>query len=190
VSGELLYIEYHDKEWGIPCYDSKRLFEFLLLEGLQAGLSWITVLKKREVYREVLDGFNPERIAVYDETKLRQLMEDTRLIRNRRKMEGLVKNARAFLAVEREYGSFSTYIWRFVGGNPLQNCRREAAEVPTQTVQSQQMSKELKKKGFAFVGPTICYAFMQAVGMVNDHERECFRYCSEEDRGLGKDVNL
>ncbi|MDF2633934.1 MAG: DNA-3-methyladenine glycosylase [Pelosinus sp.] len=176
VTADLLYQEYHDKEWGVPQYDDDVLFEFLILEGLQAGLSWITILKKREFYREVLDEFTAAKIAVYDTEKMLQLMSDTRLIRNSLKMSAIVKNANAFLQVQADTGSFSNYIWQFVGGKPRQNNWSSLQEVPTQTPESDAMSRALKKKGFSFVGPTICYAYMQAVGMVNDHVAHCFRH--------------
>ncbi len=176
VTSDALYQKYHDTEWGVPQYNDDKLFEFLLLEGLQAGLSWITILKRREVYREVLDGFSPTKIAVYDEEKMLQLMSDSRLIRNSLKMAALVKNARAFLQVQQEFGSFSTYIWQFIGGVPRQNCWCSLEEVPTETLESKEMSRALKKKGFSFVGPTICYAYMQAIGMVNDHITHCYRH--------------
>lgn len=176
VTSDPLYLAYHDQEWGVPQYDDAVLFEFLLLEGLQAGLSWLTVLKKREAYREVLAGFDPVAIAAFDEAKLAALLTDARLIRNRLKMAALVKNARAFLTVQAEFGSFSRYIWQFVGGTPLYNHWNSLAEVPAVTPQATAMSKDLKRRGFTFVGPTICYAYMQAVGMVQDHVTTCFRY--------------
>jgi DNA-3-methyladenine glycosylase I len=176
VTADALYQKYHDTEWGVPQYNDDKLFEFLLLEGLQAGLSWITILKRREVYREVLDGFSAAKIAVYDEEKMLQLMSDPRLIRNSLKMAAIVKNAKAFLQVQQETGSFSTYIWQFIGGVPRQNSWSFLEEVPTETLESKEMSRALKKKGFSFIGPTICYAYMQAVGMVNDHITHCYRY--------------
>jgi len=175
VTADALYQEYHDTEWGVPQYEDDILFEFLILEGLQAGLSWITILKRREFYREVLDGFTAAKIAIYDREKMLQLMSDTRLIRNSLKMAAIVKNANAFLQVQAERGSFSTYIWEFVGGKPRQNNWSSLQEVPAQTTESNAMSRALKKKGFSFVGPTICYAYMQAIGMVNDHVKDCFR---------------
>lgn len=176
VTTDILYQKYHDSEWGVPQYDDDILFQFLILEGLQAGLSWITILKKREFYREVLDGFTAAKIAAYDQDKMLQLMSDVRLIRNSLKMTSIVKNAKAFLQVQAEIGSFSTYIWQFVDGKPKQNNWSSLQEVPAQTPESNAMSRALKKKGFSFVGPTICYAYMQAVGMVNDHVNHCFRY--------------
>jgi DNA-3-methyladenine glycosylase I len=171
-----LYTRYHDEEWGVPVHDELRLFEFLVLEGAQAGLSWLTVLKKRERYRRVFDGFNPPRIARYGERKIERLLADPAIIRNRRKIESAVRNARAFLDVQREYGSFDAYVWRFVGGRPRAGFRRRSAEVPSETPESRALSKDLSRRGFSFVGPTICYAFMQAVGMVNDHLVDCFRF--------------
>ena len=171
-----LYIDYHDMEWGLPLHDDMKLFEFLVLEGAQAGLSWITILKKRDAYREVFDGFDPVKIAGYDSAKIEELLGCAGIIRNRLKIEASVKNARAFLAVQKEFGSFDSYIWRFVNGKPVKNGWKELAQIPAQTEASVAMSKDLKKRGFSFVGPTICYAFMQAVGMVNDHLVSCFRY--------------
>ncbi len=176
VTADILYQEYHDTEWGVPQYNDDLLFEFLILESLQAGLSWITILRKREFYREVLNGFTAAQIADYDKEKLLQLMSDARLIRNSLKMKAIVKNANAFLQVQAENGSFSKYIWQFIGGKPRQNSWSSLEDVPTQTPESNAMSKALKKKGFSFVGPTICYAYMQAVGMVNDHINHCFRH--------------
>ena len=170
-----LSIRYHDEEWGVPAHDDRRLFEFLILEGAQAGLSWDTILKKRENYRAAFDGFNPDVIARYDRRKIQALLRDRGIVRNRLKIESAVKNAKAFLQVQDEFGSFDTYIWRFVGGSPLVNSWSSTRNVPASTPQSDAMSKDLKKRGFAFVGSTICYAFMQAVGMVNDHLTNCFR---------------
>lgn len=167
---------YHDSEWGIPVHDDRLLFEFLVLEGAQAGLSWITILKRREGYRKAFDGFFPEIIASYSAKKQAELLQDTSIIRNRLKVQSAVKNAKAFLQVQQEFGSFDRYIWQFTGGKPIQNCWQEMKEIPAETPESQAMSKNLKKRGFTFVGPTICYAFMQAVGMVNDHLVHCFRY--------------
>lgn len=175
-TGDALYQEYHDKEWGEPQYNDDVLFEFLILEGLQAGLSWITILRKREAYREVLDGFTATKIIAYDKEKMERLLSDSRLIRNQLKMAAIVKNATAFLQVQQETGSFANYIWQFNGSTPRQNHWQSLQEIPTQTVESVAMSKALRKKGFSFVGPTICYAYMQAVGMVNDHVVDCFRH--------------
>jgi DNA-3-methyladenine glycosylase I len=176
VTADVLYQKYHDAEWGVPQYNDNILFEFLILETLQAGLSWITILKKREFYREALDGFTAAKIAAYDREKIMQLMSDARLIRNSLKMSAIVKNANAFLQIQAETGSFSTYIWQFIGGEPRKNSWPSLQEVPAQIPESNAMSKALKKKGFSFVGPTICYAYMQAVGMVNDHVAHCFRH--------------
>jgi len=170
-----LSIRYHDEEWGVPAHDDRKLFEFLILEGAQAGLSWDTILRKRENYRAAFDGFNPERIAAYDRRKLQALLQDPGIVRNRLKLAAAVQNAQAFLKVQSEFQSFDRYIWQFVGGRPLVNAWRLGKQVPASTTQSDVMSKDLKKRGFAFVGTTICYAFMQAVGMVNDHLIGCFR---------------
>jgi len=171
-----LYIHYHDTEWGAALHDDRKLFEFLILEGAQAGLSWITVLKKRENYRTAFDDFDPGKIAVYDSDKIENLLSDSGIVRNRRKIESAIENARAFLAVQNAFGSFDAYIWRFTGGKPIKNIWKTHEEIPSQTEESVAMSRDLKKRGFQFVGPTICYAFMQAVGMVNDHTTDCFRY--------------
>ena len=171
-----LYVEYHDKEWGVPLHDDRRLFEMLILEGAQAGLSWITILRKREAYRRAFDRFDPEKVARYNSRRVERLMRDEGIVRNRLKIEGTVRNARAFLEVQEAEGSFDDYIWRFVGGAPKQNRRRSMKHVPAQTPESDAMSKDLRKRGFTFVGSTICYAFMQATGMVNDHVVGCFRY--------------
>ena len=173
-----LYIAYHDEEWGVPLHDDQRLFEMLILEGAQAGLSWITILRKREAYRKAFDGFDARDIARYGAARIERLMNDEGIVRNRLKIEGAVKNAKAFLEVQREFGSFDRYIWQFVGGRPKQNSRRSLKEVPASTPQSDAMSRDLKKRGFTFVGSTICYAFMQATGMVDDHVVQCFRHRS------------
>ena len=170
-----LSIAYHDQEWGVPQHDDRVLFEFLVLEGAQAGLSWETILKKRETYRLAFDNFDPVVVARYDARKVKQLLADPGIIRNRLKVAAAIANARAFLAIQKEFGSFDAYIWRFVNGRPLKNTRRPA-ELPSHTVESDAMSKDLKRRQFKFVGTTICYAFMQAVGLVNDHEKSCFRY--------------
>ncbi|GEK91301.1 DNA-3-methyladenine glycosylase I [Alkalibacterium kapii] len=170
------YKEYHDKEWGRPLYNDQKLFELLCLEGAQAGLSWLTVLKKRESYREAFDNFNPCKISVYNEEKIQTLLKNTNIIRNKLKIRSVVSNAQAYLKITGSGRSFSEYLWQFVGGQPIQNTWSDSSEVPSQTGRSQQMSKQLKKDGFKFVGPTICYAFMQASGMVNDHIRDCFCY--------------
>jgi len=171
-----LYIKYHDEEWGVPLHDDKKLFEFLILEGAQAGLSWITILKKRENYRKALDNFDFEMIAGYGQKKINTLMSDAGIVRNRLKINAAVVNARAFIKVRQEFGSFDKYIWGFTGGKPLINKWKTLKEVPAETAESDLMSRDLKKRGFKFVGSTICYAFMQAVGMVNDHTTECFRH--------------
>lgn len=167
---------YHDTEWGVPCHDDRTLFEFLILEGAQAGLSWETILRKRTHYRRAFDGFDPETVARYDEGKRNELLRDEGLVRNRLKIAAAVENARAFLRVRGEHGAFHRYIWQFVGGAPRVNRWRAHEEVPARTPVSEAMSRDLSGRGFRFVGPTICYAFMQAVGMVNDHLVDCFRY--------------
>jgi DNA-3-methyladenine glycosylase I len=171
-----LIIEYHDREWGVPVHDDRALFEFLILEGAQAGLSWSTILKKRPAYRAAFDGFDARKIARYGEKKIAALLADVGIVRNRLKVAAAVRNARAFLAVQEEFGSFDAYIWRFTGGRPLKNAWRRMEDVPARSQESDAMSKDLKKRGFTFVGSTICYAFMQAIGMVNDHVTGCFRY--------------
>ena len=171
-----LYITYHDQEWGVPVHDDRHLFEFLILEGAQAGLSWLTILRKRESYRQAFSGFDPEKVAVYDEHKVAELLNNPGIIRNRRKIESAISNARAFLAVQEEFGSFDRYIWQFVGGEPIQNAWTSLSQIPAKTPESETMSKDLIRRGFKFVGPTICYAHMQATGMVNDHIVNCFRY--------------
>ena len=171
-----LYVAYHDEEWGVPVHDDRTLFEFLLLEGAQAGLAWITILRKRENYRKAFSGFDPAKIARYDRRKVERLLRDEGIVRNRLKVESAVRNARAFLAVRKEFGSFDSYMWSFVGGAPRQHRRRTMSEVPARTAQSDAFSKDLKRRGFNFVGSTIVYAHMQAVGMVNDHLVTCFRH--------------
>lgn len=173
---EPLNIAYHDQEWGAPVRDDRVLFEFLILEGAQAGLSWSTILKKRENYRDAFDGFDPTKVARYDERKILALLSDSGIVRNRLKIRGATQNARAFLAIQKEFGSFEVYIWQVVGGQPRRNAWKGLQEIPARTAESDAMSKDLKKRGFTFVGSTICYAFMQAVGMVNDHTVNCFRY--------------
>lgn len=174
--GNPLAIDYHDREWGVPVRDDRVLFEFLILEGAQAGLSWDTVLKKREHYRKVFDGFDPAKIAKYGEKKKASLMGDAGIIRNRAKIEASVTNAKAFLAVQQEYGSFAKYVWGFVGGKTVQGRRKTSGDIPARTEVSDALSKDLKKRGFKFVGTTIMYAFMQATGMANDHLAQCFRH--------------
>jgi DNA-3-methyladenine glycosylase I len=171
-----LLISYHDQEWGVPVYEDQLLFAKLILDGAQAGLSWMTILRKRENYWRAFDQFNPEIIAGYDDAKIAELLNNRGIVRNRLKIEATIKNARGYLAIIEESGSFSDFLWQFVGGTPIQNSWKSIADLPAQTNESRQMSKALKKRGFNFVGPTICYAFMQAVGMVNDHVVTCFRY--------------
>jgi DNA-3-methyladenine glycosylase I len=175
-----LYLRYHDEEWGVPSHDDQHLFEMLLLEGAQAGLSWITILRKREAYRRAFAGFDAARVARFTPARVERLLADPGIVRNRLKIEGAVKNARAFLEVQREAGSFDRYIWQFVGGRPRVNRPRRMADVPAKTPESDAMSRDLKKRGFTFVGSTICYAFMQATGMVDDHVRDCFKAARSE----------
>lgn len=177
-----LYVQYHDEEWGVPVYDNQQLFAKLILDGAQAGLSWITILRKQENYWQAFDQFDPEKIARYDEAKIAELLQNPGIVRNRLKVNSAVKNARGYLNIMEEKGSFSDFLWQFVDGRPLQNKWQSLSEVPAETKESQAMSKALKQQGFTFVGPTIVYAFMQAVGMVNDHVVSCFRY--EEVKGL------
>lgn len=167
-------IDYHDREWGVPVHDDRTLFEFLILEGAQAGLSWEAILRKRENYRRAFDNFNPAKVANYDRRKIAKLLTDEGIIRNRLKIASTIQNARAFLAVQKEFGSFDAYVWRFVKNKPLR--RKAGSPVPVTTPESDALSRDLKQRGFSFVGSTICYSFMQAVGMVNDHDRKCFRY--------------
>ena len=169
-------ILYHDEEWGVPVHDEKKWFEFLILEGAQAGLSWDTILRKRARYREVFDGFDPATVARYENKKVRELLKDEGIIRNKLKIAATVGNARSFLEVQKEFGSFDSYVWRFVDGRPKQNAWKTHKRVPAKTPQSDALSKDLQKRGFRFVGSTICYALMQATGMVNDHVTSCFRY--------------
>ena len=171
-----LNVPYHDEEWGVPLHDDQRLFEMLILEGAQAGLSWDTVLKKRARYREVFDGFDPKVVAGYDQRKVRALLADPGIIRNRLKIAAAIDNAKAFLAVQKEFGSFDAYVWRFVGGTPKRNNWKAHGGLPAKTIESDALSKDLLTRGFRFVGSTICYAFMQATGLVNDHVVGCFRY--------------
>jgi DNA-3-methyladenine glycosylase I len=171
-----LSIVYHDQEWGVPVHQDRLLFEFLILEGAQAGLSWITILKKRSAYRAAFDRFDPRKVAQYDEAKVAALLSNDRIVRNRLKIRAAIQNAQSCLAVQKEFGSLDRYLWQFVGGGPLQNRWRRLDQVPTRTEHSDAMSKDLAKRGFKFVGSTICYAFMQATGMVNDHQVGCFRY--------------
>jgi len=170
------YKKYHDEEWGVPVHDDRVWYEYIVLDGAQAGLSWNTILKKRENYRKAFAGFDPVKVAKFDKRKVERLLKDPGIVRNRLKVESAVKNARAFLKVQKEFGSFDAYIWRFVGGKPKQNRWRTLKQIPAETAESKVMSKDLKSRGFSFVGPTICYAFMQAAGMVNDHLITCFRH--------------
>jgi len=186
-----LYIEYHDKEWGVPVHDDRKLFEMLSLEGAQAGLSWITILRKRENYRKALDNFDARKIVKYDARKVKQLLNNPGIVRNRLKVESVIQNAKSFLAVQKECGSFDKYIWQFVGDTPRHNNWKNLRQIPSSTKESDAMSRDLRKRGFKFVGSTICYAFMQAVGIVNDHLADCFRHgqCSRlgnQQANLGK----
>jgi DNA-3-methyladenine glycosylase I len=171
-----LALQYHDQEWGVPLKDDRKIFEFLVLDAAQAGLSWEIILRKREGFRAAFDGFDPRKVARYDQRRVQRLLADPRIIRNRLKIESAIANARAFLAVQQEFGGFAPYIWQFVGGRPRVNHRRSLREVPARTAQSDAMSRALRQRGFRFVGSTICYAFMQAAGMVNDHTVDCFRH--------------
>jgi DNA-3-methyladenine glycosylase I len=171
-----LFFPYHDEEWGVPSHDDRYLFELLILEGAQAGLSWATILKKRKAYRDAYDGFDPERIARYGARKAASLLANEGIVRNRLKVAASIDNARAFLATRREFGTFDAYLWGFVGGRPIQHAWTSLKQIPARTAESDALSKDLRSRGFRFVGSTICYAFMQAVGMVNDHTTDCFRY--------------
>jgi DNA-3-methyladenine glycosylase I len=171
-----IYVAYHDEEWGVPVHDDRELFQHLLLDGAQAGLSWLTILKRRDNYRRAFDGFDPEKMARYDDRKVQALLQDEGIIRNRLKVQAFIANARAFLDLRDELGSFSDFLWSFVGGTTIQNAWTDAAQLPAETDESRAMSRALKARGFKFVGPTICYAFMQAAGLVNDHVVSCFRY--------------
>ena len=170
------YLDYHDREWGVPVHDDRHLFEMLILEGAQAGLSWSLILKKRAGYRQAFDGFDAQKIALYDDRKVQELLVNPEIVRNRLKVQAAIQNARAFLVLQSHYGSFDAFLWQFVDGQPRQNARRTLQDIPARTEESDAISKELKRHGFTFVGTTICYAFMQAVGMVNDHIVECFRW--------------
>jgi DNA-3-methyladenine glycosylase I len=176
VTSDPLYIAYHDEEWGVPRHNDRALFELLILEGAQAGLSWITILKKRPAYREAFDHFDPEKVARYGDAKMAELLANTGIVRNRLKVHSAVTNARAFLRVQQEFGTFDSYLWRFVDGQPLETSRREGEPLPARTKESEALSKDLVKREFKFAGPAICYAFMQASGMVNDHLVSCFRW--------------
>ncbi|HJW91684.1 MAG TPA: DNA-3-methyladenine glycosylase I [Anaerolineales bacterium] len=176
ANSDPIMMAYHDEEWGVPVHDDRGLFEFLILEGMQAGLNWLTILKKRENFRRAFDNFDPARIARYDERKIEELLQDPGIIRNRLKVQAAVRNARAFLDVQQEFGSFAAYSWGFLGGKTLVNSWTMLAELPAKTAEAEALSKDLLQRGFKFVGPTICYAHMQATGMVNDHVVDCFRY--------------
>lgn len=180
VTDDPLYIDYHDNEWGVPVYDDRHLFEMLSLEGAQAGLSWLTILKRRENYRKAFDNFDPAIICAYEDDKISSLLANEGIIRNRLKVKSVVTNAKAFINIQKEFGSFSNYLWGFVNGKPMINSWQTQEEVPVSTKESEILSKDLKKRGFKFVGPVICYAFMGAVGMVNDHTKECFLYRGDE----------
>jgi DNA-3-methyladenine glycosylase I len=171
-----LMLKYHDREWGVPVHDDRKLFELLILEGAQAGLSWNTILDRRQNYRRAFSNFNVRKIAKYNKQDINRLLKDEGIIRNRLKIAATIENAKRFIEVQKEFGSFDKYIWQFVGGKPINNKYKEVSELPARTEESKAMSRDLKKRGFRFVGPTICYAFMQAVGMVNDHTTDCFRY--------------
>jgi len=171
-----LMIDYHDNEWGVPVHDERKHFEMIVLDGAQAGLSWQTVLKKREAYRKAFDNFDYRKVALYDDKKIKELLNNTGIIRNRLKVSSAIKNAKAFLEVRKEFGTFDKYIWQFVGGSTIHNSWKSLKELPAKTPESDTMSKDMKKRGFNFIGSTICYAYMQAAGMVNDHTTECFRH--------------
>src|SRR5215471_10716986 len=185
VTDDSVYINYHDREWGVPLHGDRRLFELLILEGAQAGLSWITVLRKRDGYRRAFDDFEPEKVARYGEQKIAELLANAEIIRNRLKVNAAVTNAKALLAVRNDFGSFDTYLWEFVHGSPIQNAWRTLSEVPASTKESEAMSRDLARRGFKFVGSTICYAFMQAAGVVNDHTVDCFRHADVARLTLG-----
>lgn len=175
-SSDPLYIRYHDQEWGVPLHDDRRLFEMLILEGAQAGLSWLTILRKREQYRATFDDFDPERIARYDAAKIAELLANPGIVRNRLKINAAVRNAQGYLRIREQHGGFADFLWRYVGFQPRQNAWLTPADVPARTPEAEAMSRDLRRLGFSFVGPTICYAFMQSVGMVNDHVVNCFRH--------------
>jgi DNA-3-methyladenine glycosylase I len=183
VGTEPLYVDYHDREWGIPVHDDRLLFEFLVLEGAQAGLSWLTILKKREGYRRAFADFDPAKVACFTPVDVARLLSDSGIVRNRLKVESAITNAQAFLRVQEEFGSFDTYVWRFVDGETIQNRWETIAEIPAKTAEAERLSKDLVRRGFRFVGPTIVYAHMQATGMVNDHTVECFRWAELNGRG-------
>jgi DNA-3-methyladenine glycosylase I len=176
ATSDPLYLSYHDEEWGVPVHDDRKLFEFLILESAQAGLSWITILKKRENYRKAFDNFDPEIISKYDDKKIQDLMNDKGIVRNKLKIKSAIQNAKAFLEIQKEFGSFDSYIWNFVGGKQIKNNWEQLTDIPATTEISDKLSKDLKKRGFSFLGPTVVYAHMQATGMVNDHITNCFRH--------------
>jgi DNA-3-methyladenine glycosylase I len=176
VNDDPLMIQYHDEEWGVPIHDNRLLFEFLILEGAQAGLSWATILRKRNNYLLAFDNFEPDKISDYSDQKIEDLRNDPGIVRNKLKIKATVSNAKAFLKIQEEFGSFDSYIWKFVDGKPIQNVWKDLTEIPSSTAESEDMSSDLKSRGFKFIGPTICYSFMQAVGMVNDHTVDCFRH--------------
>lgn len=182
VGKEQIYIDYHDQEWGVPVYDDQKLFEFLILEGAQAGLSWLTILKRRENYRKAFANFDPQKVAKFTEKDVATLLQNEGIIRNRLKIRSAINNAQKFLEVQKEFGSFSNYQWQFVGGKPIQNKWTKASQIPAVTEQAERFSKDLKRRGFNFVGPTIIYAHMQAVGMVNDHTIDCFRWLAHQNK--------
>ncbi len=188
ANSSTLYLDYHDTEWGVPVHDDRKLFEFLILEGAQAGLSWSTILNKRQGYLQAFDNFEAINIANYSESKVQELLANPEIVRNRLKIQAAIQNARSFLRVRDQYGSFDAYIWRFVEGKPIQNNWRTLQEIPAKTKESDAMNKELKKLGFTFVGSTICYAFMQAVGMVNDHTVDCFRWQEVSELALSNEA--
>jgi DNA-3-methyladenine glycosylase I len=185
--GDPLYLAYHDEEWGVPSHDDRQLFEMLVLEGAQAGLSWATILRKREGYRRAFAGFDPAEVARFGAADVERLLQDTGIVRNRLKIESALANARATLAVREELGSLDAYLWGFVGGAPIRNEWRTLGEIPAESAESRAMSKDLKRRGFRFVGPTVCYAFMQAAGLVNDHVVSCFRYAAVVPGGGSRD---
>ncbi len=185
VGDDPLYVAYHDREWGVPVHEDRVLFEFLVLEGAQAGLSWLTILRKREHYRRAFAGFDPEKVAAFRAANVRRLLAEPGIVRNRLKVQSAIQNAKAFLAVQEECGSFDRFMWQFVGGRPKQNAWTRVKQIPPRTAESDAMSQELRRRGFSFVGSTICYAHMQAVGMVNDHTVDCFRYRELSKKGAG-----
>lgn len=184
VGSEQIYIDYHDQEWGVPVYDDQKLFEFLILEGAQAGLSWLTILKRREGYRKAFANFDPQKVAKFNEDDIAKLLQNPGIIRNKLKIRSAVNNAQKFLEIQKEFGSFSSYQWQFVQNKPIQNKWAKVSQIPAVSEQAEQFSKDLKRRGFNFVGPTIIYAHMQAVGMVNDHTADCFRYSQVQQMAL------